>query len=197
MTEKRSGKRRKILRVLIGVLLVIAVVICCLHFGEKQIQRMMKKRLCAKVIKYEEELLEIAKECPSEKWLYYKSDEDDSDSYFKKIYYKDLEDENVDRMFKTFNLLMVSNRGEYRDGSVEFYIIPTVISVLWDYHNYQYGFYYTENDEPVDMVWGTEVEETEFEYTADFGRYWYRTEKITDNWWYYEYKWLWFYPVGR
>ena len=176
----------------------MAVVICCLHFGEKQVQRIMKKRIYAKVIKYEDELLEIAKECPSEEWLYYKSDEDDSDSYFKKIYYKDLEDKNVDRMFKTFNLQVVYNSGVYRDGSVQFYIIPTVISVLWDYHNYQCGFYYTENDEHVDMVWGTEVEETEFEYTVvSVGRYWYRTEKITDNWWYYEYKWLWFYPVKR
>lgn len=195
MTEKRSG-RRKILRVLVGILLVLAVIICCLHFGEKQIQRMMKKRLCAKVIKYEEELLEIVKNLDDGQKLYIqKKDKDDSNEYFKTIYYKDLEDENVDRMFRTFRLIMVTNSVYSRDGSVEFYIDPTVISALWD--DYMYGFYYTENDEPVDVVWGTEVKETEFEHTADFGRYWYRTEKITDNWWYYEYKWLWYYPVGR
>lgn len=197
MTEKRSGKRRKILRVLIGILLVMAAVVCCLHFGEKQIQRMMKKIICAKVIKYEDELLEIAKECPLEEAIYYyEEDEDDSNEYFKTIYYKDLDDENVDRMFRTFRLIMVTTNSVYGDGCVEFYINPTVISALWD--DYMYGFYYTENDEPVDVVWGTEVEETEFEYTIEgWGRYWYRTEKITDNWWYYETKWLWSYPVKR
>ena len=196
MTEKQSGKRRKILRILIGVLLVMAVVMCCLYFGEKQIQRMMQKRLCAKVIKYEDELLEIVMNLDDGQRLYIqKKDEDDSNEYFKTIYYKDLEDEKVDRMFRTFRLIMVTNSGYSRDGSVEFYIDPTIISVLWD--DYMYGFYYTENDEPVNVVWINEIEETEFEYTADMGRYWYRTEKITDNWWYYEYKWLWFYPVGR
>ena len=161
MTEKRSGKRRKILRVLIGVLLVMAVVICCLHFGEKQIQRMMQKRLCAKVIKYEEELLEIAKECPSEEAIYYyENDEDDSNEYFKTIYYKDLEDENVNRAFKVFRLIDIYKRD---DSCVAFKVNPNVINVLWG--NYQQGFYYTENDEPVDVVYGSEVKETEFETT--------------------------------
>ena len=195
MTEKRSGKRRKILRILIGVLLVMAVVICCLNFGEKQIQRMMKKRLCAKVIKYEEELLETVKACPSRTKLRDSEVDEDDNTTYHEIYYKDLEDENVNRVFKTFRLWRISN---WRDEGISFDVNPTNISIFWDYHNYFYGFYYTENDEPVDMVWGTEVEETEFEYTVvSLGRYWYRTEKITDNWWYYEYKWLWFYPVGR
>ena len=97
-------------------------------------------------------------------------------------------------MFRTFRLLDVYN-SVYGDGSVEFFISPTVISALWD--DYMYGFYYTENDGPVDVVRRTEVEETEFENTSAIGGYWYRTEKITNNWWYYETKWLWYDSVKR
>lgn len=195
MPEKRSGKRRKILRILIGIVLVMAVVVCCLHFGEKQIQRMMQKNICAKVIKYEEELLEIVKACPSKTALRDSEVDEDDNTTYREIYYKDLEDENVNRVFKTFRLMHISS---WWDGCVDFWVDPTDICIFWDYHNYFYGFYYTENDEPVDVVWGTEVEETEFEYTdADIGSYWYRTEKITDNWWYYEAKWLWLFREKR
>ena len=194
MTEKRSGKRRKILRILIGIMLVLTVILCCLHFGEKQIQRMMQKNICAKVKKYEEELLEIAKECPLEEAIYYyENDEDDSNEYFKTIYYKDLEDENVNKVFRAFQLLRIKKRD---DNSVEFQVKHKVITALWGY--YSYGFYYTENDEPVDVVYGSEVKETEFETTiVGLWTYWYRTEKITDNFWYYETKIDWYYSTKR
>lgn len=197
MTEKQSGKRRKILRVLIGILLVmiiviLIVVICCLHFGEMQIQPVMQKIVSVKVIKHKEELSEIAKNLNEHEML--SSSENDENDYYTltEIYYKDLEDENINKMFETFNLMTVSKISG--DGSVEFSISPVSnFSFLWS--DYDYGFYYTENDEPVNTVWTNEIEETEFEYTIeDFGRYYYRTEKITDNWWYYETKWLWFYP---
>lgn len=45
------------------------------------------------------------------------------------------------------------------------------------------------------VVW--EDSETEFEAIGDFGKYWYRTEKITDNWWYYERKDVWKYYVKK
>ena len=60
-----------------------------------------------------------------------------------------------------------------------------------------YGFYYTENDEPVNVVGGDDMEENEFEVViVGWGEYWYRTEKITDNWWFYETKTLWV-PASR
>ena len=166
--RKTEWKKKKDFTSIDWDMLVMAVVICCLYFSEKQIQRMMQKRLCAKVIKYEDELLEIVMNLDDGQRLYIqKKDEDDSNEYFKTIYYKDLEDEKVDRMFRTFRLIMVTNSGYSRDGSVEFYIDPTIISVLWD--DYMYGFYYTENDESVDVVWTNEIEETEFEHTVDEG----------------------------
>ncbi len=198
MPEKQGKKRRNILLILIGILLVtIAAVliaaICSLHLGKNQTQHIMQKKVSSKVIKHEEELLEIVKNLDEDEMLTCsENDEDDDDLLFTEIYYQDLEDENVNRMFKTFNLLTVSKISG--DGSVEFYISPVSnFSFLWS--DYDYGFYYTENDEPVNVVWVNEIEETEFEYTIEgFGRYYYRTEKITDNWWYYEKKWLWFYP---
>lgn len=196
MPEKQSEKGRKILGILIGILLVMIVVIlitviCCLHFGKRQSQHMMQKIVSFKVIKHEEELLEIVKNLDEDEML--SSYESDEDYYLlTKIYYQDLEDKNVNKMFETFNLATVSKI--YGDGSVEFSIDPVSnFSFVWS--DYDYGFYYTENDEPINVVWTNKIEETEFEYTIeDFGRYSYRTEKITDNWWYYEKKWLWFYP---
>lgn len=60
------------------------------------------------------------------------------------------------------------------------------------------GFYYTENDESVNVVWTDEVEENGFEAEIfGIGKYWYQTEKITDNWWFYEMKWLHIYSASR
>lgn len=72
------------------------------------------------------------------------------------------------------------------DNSVEFNIRSTVAVVFWG--DYRYGFYYTEKDAPVDVMFGSEVKETEFVTTTGDFTYWYRTEKITDNFWYYETK---------
>lgn len=201
MPEKQNEKRRKILPILIGILLVMIVVIliaviCWLHFGEKQKQNMTQKIVSVKVIKHEEKLLEIAKNLDENAMLRsYESDEDYDT--FTNTYYMDVDDENVNRMFKTFNLNKVSKM--FGDGSVAFDIDPvSTFSFLWS--DCDYGFYYTENDEPenvywVNTIWVNEMEGTEAEYTIEgFGRYYYRTEKITDNWWYYEAKWLELYP---
>lgn len=184
-----SVKRKKVIHICTGILLFMIVGICVLYFSEEQIQHVMKKTICKNVIKYEDELLEITKECSLEEDLYYYDDND----YYKTIYYMDLEDENINRIFKIFRLLSVDKN---EDNSVEFNIRPTVITVLWD--NYMYGFYYTENDEPIDAAWGEDVEENEFEaLIVGVGEYWYRTEKITDHWWFYETKTLWLYPSAH
>lgn len=194
MPLKQDEKRRKILLILIGILLVMIVVIliaviCWLHFGKNQTQHMMQKIVSAKVIKHEEELLEIVNNLDEDETL--TSCESDKDY---NIYYADLDDKNVNRMFKTFNFESVSKMSG--DGSVVFDIDPvSTFSFLWT--DCDYGFYYTENDEPenvywANQIWVNEMEGTEAEYTIEgFGRYHYRTEKITDNWWYYEAKWLW------
>lgn len=176
----------------IGSLLFMTVVVCCLYFGEKQIQYLAKKQVCRNVVNHEDELFDIVKECPLEESLcYYKPDENDHEERYEEIYYMDLEDENLNKIFRGFRLMNIDKN---EDNCVEFNIRPTVADVFWG--DYRYGFYYTEIDEPIDTVWGSEVKETEFEaYTGSF-TYWYRTEKITDNFWYYETKIEW-YPVKR
>lgn len=50
----------------------------------------------------------------------------------------------------------------------------------------------------LDGYWESEVKEMEFETTiVGLWTYWYRTEKITDNSWYYETKIEWYYTTKR
>lgn len=106
-----------------------------------------------------------------------------------------MEDERIDKVFKEFFLLRIGEDFD-DDESIVFAVRPTVICALWD--DYMYDFYYTENDKPIDVVWGHDVEENEFEAVeVGFGKYWYRTEKITDNWWFYETKKVYLYPTPR
>lgn len=142
----------------------------------------------------EDVLSEIVKEDFSKETLFYAETEMDINSSINYVYYKDLEDERIDKVFKEFFLMRIGEDFE-DDESIVFSVRPTVISALWD--DYMYGFYYTENDEPVDVAWGHDVEENEFETVDDFGKYWYRTEKITDNWWFYETKIVYYYPTPR
>ncbi|MBD5549659.1 MAG: hypothetical protein HDQ96_00545 [Lachnospiraceae bacterium] len=84
------------------------------------------------------------------------------------------------------------------DGSVRFHVRDSVVYyILWD--GYECGFYYSEDDKPIDAVWDHKMgeDETEFEDLIFYGKYWYRTEKITDNWWFYETKTVFVYPTHR
>lgn len=191
MIRKNVEKKRILILVLIGSFLFIIGITSYLYFGAEQIQRRMKERVCDKVIAHEDELSEIVKEVSLEETLFFR--EMDTDSSINFAYYKELEDERIDKVFKEFFLMRI---GEDFDESIVFAVRPTVISALWD--DYMYGFYYTENDEPIDVEWGNEMEENEFEaVVVGFGKYWYRTEKITDNWWFYETKILYLYPTKR
>ena len=181
-----------IIMIFILKFVVIVSIISYLYFGAEQIQRKIKERVCNKVIKQEDVLLEIAEKEWLEEILYFKETQTDIDSSIKYTYYKELKDERVDKVFEEFFLMRISKNW---DESIVFEIRPTVVCALWD--DYMYGFYYTETDEPIDVVWGKDMEENEFEAVMDIGKYWYRTEKITDHWWYYETKTLWLYPTAH
>lgn len=188
--------RRKIIGkvtwIFIAVFIVILGIISYLHFGEEQIQRRIKGRICSKVIEQEDELSKIVEEA-LEETLFFKEVKPDIDSSNKYTYYKELEDERINKVFQEFFLMRIN---EGPEESIVFDVRPTVVSALWD--DYMYGFYYTENDEPIDVVWGEDVKENEFEAViVGFGEYWYRTEKITDHWWFYETKILQFYPTAH
>lgn len=56
---------------------------------------------------------------------------------------------------------------------------------------YRCGFYYSEEDVSVDVLTGDYVDSgtTVYETWPIFMLYWYRADKIMDNWWYYEEWW--------
>ena len=79
------------------------------------------------------------------------------------------------------------------DETISFTVKPSIINALWD--GYRYGFYYAEIDRPVNVFGGGEECDEEFsEVIHNMGEYWYRTERISDNWWFYESK-LELYPI--
>ena len=74
-------------------------------------------------------------------------------------------------------------------GYVEFFVFE-----YWIHSSrfYRCGFYYSEEDVPVDVFSGDYVDSdtTVYETWPIFMHYWYRTDKIMDNWWYYEEWWV-------
>ena len=167
-------KKKRVILICFGVIALMACVICYLYFGAEHIQQRIKEKIYAKVIEHEAELLEIAEECQN--------------GTYESYYYKDLNDENINNLFKTFNLLKISRRS---DGDVVFIVNFSQINVLLRNKEYGCGFYYSEEDTPLDIgLYYLGKGEVEYLEDVSFGdaRCWYKTEKITDNWWFYETK---------
>ena len=189
MIRKIAGRKRIFLLAAVGSLLFILSILSYLYFGEEQIQSRIKEQICNKVIGHEDELSEIVKKVPIEETVYFKKDAELSIQW---VYYKELDDERIDKVFKDFHLTSIDKS---IDESVDFSVKSTVVSILWN--NYMCGFYYTKNDKPMNMWSGKELQKNELEDEIEgFAKYWYRTEKITDNWWLYEIK-LYVYPASH
>lgn len=47
-------------------------------------------------------------------------------------------------------------------GSVRFHVRDSIVSILWD--DYRCGFYYSEDDKPIDAVWTHKMDEDETEF---------------------------------
>lgn len=198
MKAKRKifKNKNRIILLCFGVSALIAGVICYLYFGAEHIQHRIKERICAKVIEHKAELLEIVEKSQEEVALTYREIENDAnDNQYELIYYyKELNDEIINRAFRDFYLSMINKQS---DGSVRFHVRHSIVSILWD--DYRCGFYYSEDDKPIDAVWTHKMDEdeTEFEDLIYYGKYWYRTEKIMDNWWFYETKTVYEYATHR
>lgn len=181
MRKKSVIKRHKkaFLLMALCILIPISFKIYCqyLREEEEQLRYKIRERMFAKVIKYEKELMETVEECEDEKipWLIVRNPKDG-----RGISHKKLNDGRIKKTFRAFRLLMIS---KYEDGSVNFTVYSPVVNYVWD--DYRYGFYYSKDDKAINVLEGGEECETEFEKKF-IGYYWYRTEKITDNWWYYE-----------
>ena len=91
--------------------------------------------------------------------------------------YKELNNKTVNKVFKDFRLAEIRC---LKSGTVIFSVRPTIISSLRD--TYLYGFYYTGGNQ---LECDAAIEGEEIIYG---GKYWYKTEKIDENWYFYESK---------
>ena len=175
MEVKRKLSKKRIILLCFGIFTLITGVMCYVYFGAEHIQRRIIEKICNKVIVHEAELFEIAENC--------------QDGTYELDYYKDLNDEKIDRLFKDFNILRISKRS---DGDVVFIVSFSQINLPLLNKKYGGGFYYSEDDTPLDIgLHYLGKEETLYLDGISFSgdaRYWYKTERITDNWWFYETK---------
>lgn len=106
------------------------------------------------------------------------------------IFYKELQNDKITKIFNDFSLVSIEDRMDNSEGGyVSFCILSYAAKLAWG--DYDFGFYYSEEDEPIIIMSGIKIaERTKVSEESDpFVRYWYRTEKITDNWWYFEIQW--------
>lgn len=107
------------------------------------------------------------------------------------INYEELDIDVVTKIFEKLKLTYVSNYIDNPKGEfIEF--VPKIGTSLfmWEGHSRSYsysGFYYSKNDEAIDVFYEHEKCEKEFDNEWGFiGKYHYKTERIDTNWWYYE-----------
>lgn len=104
--------------------------------------------------------------------------------------YKELGNDIITKIFNDFSLLAIENHMDNSEGGyVYFGIMSLASNLVWG--DYNYGFYYSEKDEPIDVNMGNNVASNTKvnRELASFVKYWYRTEKITDHWWYFDVQW--------
>lgn len=114
------------------------------------------------------------------------------------ICYKELNNDSVTEAFKELNLFYIENRIDNQpSGLVAFH--PKIdrglflnIKALFMPKSIGCGFYYSEDDVPIDVFYTREECEEEFEGEwLWIANYHYQTERIAPNWWYYEVEIVW------
>lgn len=179
---------RCVILVIFVVIIIVVGIICYVYFNASAIQNKLKERVCVSVKEQESDPLEIVNECKKREGNFLISDKENE---YDSIYFEDLNSENINEIFKAFKLVVIY---KMNDETISFTVKPSIINALWD--GYRYGFYYTEIDRPVNVFWGGEECDEEFrEVIYSMGEYWYRTERISDNLWFYESK-LELYPIN-
>ncbi|MDE6913971.1 MAG: hypothetical protein K2P35_09785 [Lachnospiraceae bacterium] len=184
---------RRIIVIALGFFLLMMSTIGYLYFNAEYIQDKIKEKVCACVLIHEDDLLKTVEECKNNKATNFTSYITQGDSSGS-VYYKELSNTTINKVFKIFRLWYI--RTDEEDDIVKFSINPTILYLLWG--RYEYGFYYTKEDQAVDVFWAEwdECNEETKGIILGAGEYWYRTEQIDDNWWFYESK-LELYPVKR
>ena len=167
---------RRIIAIAFGFFFIMMSTIGYLYFNAEYIQDKIKEKVCSCVLIHEDDLLKIVEECKSNEINNLSSHEIQENSYVSKI---------INKIFKTVRL---ANIYKPNDKIVSFTIKPTIVNTLWV--GYRCGFYYTMDDKPFNLfeIGGNECDEETEGIVDGIGKYWYRTEQIDDNWWFYESK---------
>ena len=177
--------KKSILAILFCLFLIILFVICYRYIFKEQLQHRLKETIFTKIIKHEENLSGVVAEFNDDSKNIISVKKSNKDGSV--IPYKKLNNDKITWAFDEFDLSFI---GKYKihksDKSVVFYIYSPETYILWD--EYEYGFYYSQNDKALNIIDISGECETEFEgFDMIFcRRYWYKTERITENWWFYE-----------
>ena len=176
-------KKKKIFLIFIIPILIIALGAWGINLFEVQIKENVKKHLFKEIIREKERLYEVVKEIEESNFeprliVRHADNEDD-------ISYKELESDVVEKIFKDFHLNYIEDRNDNLEG--QFIHFQPNMYIGWVWPDYNYGFYYSEDNEAINVIAKTKCDvECEGNMTYMF-HYHYRTEKIIENWWHYEY----------
>lgn len=165
-----------------AVAIGIVIVLCVKLFFLEEIQAMTKHHVFAKVMQKESDLMAVVSELDELeknqdiKFIHRSVNEGDV------VAYKNVKNKKISNVFNEFCLIGVLNR-KAESGIIVFTIYPLLDILCED--GYAYGFYYNMSDKPIYIENGEECS-SEFEKSELWRHMHYKTEKITDNWWYYE-----------
>ena len=186
-----SKKRKNVLFLVVALLIILIALfffgVYMLRRNSEQIQGLLKNKVSSDVMKREAELSEVIAEISSQevpRYVHLRMKDEDT------ILLKELDNDKVTKVFKEFSLVLIDNNLDNSEGGyVDFAISADVTYLVWD--GYFYGFYYSEEDIPINVATGHNVDcnTKVYDELLPSMKVWYRTEKITDNWWYYEEQW--------
>ena len=177
--------KKKIYIIIVGSILIIIAALWAIWYWEIPLRQRLKDKVTSQVIQYEDVLNQYVQEYENKEIPRFLGDFVRGDEYS----YKQLNNENINKVFNKFNILYIHDKSyDDKDKKLVFYMTSPVTYILWK--RYEYGFYFSEEDKALNIVWGVEECKSGTEIR---GIYWagttiyyvYRTEKITDNWWFF------------
>lgn len=176
---KKKRKRFWVIFIIIFFIALIPLIKCLLT---DQMQHLIKKSLMVKVAAGQTELNEAIAEMKNQDLPdVIRRTKTDGESNGES------DNEIITKVFNEFPVAYIRNE---MDNSECGYIFFNTSSSLVDLvpRNCIYGFYYSEEDKPLD-IFGRNCIASNTKVEVDlslYNMYWCWTEKITDNWWYYE-----------
>lgn len=187
----KNKKQSKLFRIIIGLLFSLVIIINMGFFiitiNAEIIQNWNKKLIINKVIEKESELLIIIDKINSQEFV---STIHRWRNEPNILSYKKIDDKDITKIFKEFSLISIIN--SMNDSEIKHVVFA--IYPYWKYvgSDYQCGFYFSEDNEAINIYTIKYIHSDNKIYMEipNRGKAWYRTEKIIDNWWFYELDWV-------